>query len=171
MSVKCFPGPLGRSPARNQRYCVCLRSVLITGKALVQAAYSIQNGSRMNSERESIPLKLVHWLSHQPWGSEKSGEKRRLERIVLSGHRAFMGAKTDFVHRAVGSSTHITTPDCGKDSRAAASILLCLLCPPSYPNLPRWSGRCKVSVPHCSQLMKAFLCSLTFVCALLTEET
>lgn len=76
----------------------------------MQAAYSIQNGSRMNSERESIPLKLVHWLSHQSWGSEKSGEKRRLEIIVLSGHRASMGAKTDFVHRAVGSSTYITTP-------------------------------------------------------------
>ena len=132
----------------------------------MQAAYNIQNGSRMNSECESTPLKLAHWLSHQSWGSEKSGEKRKLERIVLSGHRAFMGAKTDFVHRAVGSSTYITTPDCGEDSRAAASILFCPLCPPSYPSLPRWSSRCKVS----SQLMKAFLCSLTFVYALLTEE-
>lgn len=74
-----------------------------------------------------------------------------------------MGAKTVFVYKAVGSSTYITTPDCGKHSGAAASIMLCLLCPPANPNLPGWSSRCKVSVSHGSQFMKAFLCNLAFV--------
>ena len=97
-----------------------------TGKGLAQAMYNVQNRSRMNSEWESTTLKLAHWLWYPSWGHEKPEAKRRLERIVLSGHRAFIGAKTDFVYKVVGSSIYITTPDCGKDSGAAASIMLCL---------------------------------------------
>lgn len=160
MSVKCSPGPLGRSPVWNQR---CVSEVCLYWKRLSTAVYNVQNRSRMNSEWESTTLKLAHWLSYASWGHEKVEAKRRLERIVLSGHRAFMGAKTDFVYKVVGSSTYVTTPDYGKDSGAAASIMLCLLCPSSNPNLPGWSSRYKVSISHGSQLMKAFLCSLAFV--------
>lgn len=125
--------------------------------------YNVQNRSKVNSEWESTTLKLAHWLCYPSWGHEKPEAKRKAGKNRLSGHRAFMGAKTDFVYKAVGSSIYITTLTVAKDSGAAASIMLLSVLTPLNPNLPGWSSWCKISISHGSQLMKAFLCSLAFV--------